>query len=431
MPTLVILGSQWGDEGKGKIVDMASSEADVVARYQGGNNAGHTIVFNGQQYILHLVPSGMLKEKCECLIGNGVVVDPESLEKEIQHLESRGIEVRSRLMVADNAHLVLPYHRFLDAAQEKLRGKGKIGTTGRGIGCAYGDKVTRVGIRAGDLRDEKTIIKKVEALADFYGPMFQHVYNETIPGVEEISRCLIESAKTLVPLLVDGPAWINSAYEAGKRILIEGAQGILLDIDHGTYPFVTSSNPSSGGVCSGLGISPRRIDRIAGVAKAYTTRVGEGPLPTEFEKEFGDMIRQNGGEYGATTGRPRRCGWFDAVAVRRSNMVAGIDEIMLTKIDVLDALETIKIAVGYTVDGREIDVFPSDLSRDALVGVLYEELPGWRCSLSGSQTFGDLPENAKRYIKRIEELLKVPITVISVGADRDRTIRLKKDMFSA
>ena len=430
MPAIAIVGSQWGDEGKGKIVDTVSAEADVVARYQGGNNAGHTVVFDGQQYILHLVPVGILRPTCLCLVGNGLVVDPQALEEEIRHLESRGIDVRPRLLVSENAHLVLPYHRLLDVAQEKLRGTGKIGTTGRGIGCAYGDKVTRVGLRTGDLRSETVVRAKVAALAQFYGPMFRHVYNEKIPSATEVADQLMKSAESLVPLLVDGALWINQRLDEGKKVLFEGAQGMLLDIDHGTYPFVTSSNSSPGGICCGLGVSPRRIDRIIGAAKAYTTRVGEGPLPTEFDKEFGDQVRRNGDEYGATTGRPRRCGWFDAVAVRRSILVGGIDEIMLAKIDVLDPVETLKIATHYRIDGREVSVFPANLDPAAPMEVIYEEGPGWKCSLNGCRTYDDLPPNARRYIERIEALLGLPITMISVGADRAKTICRTKGFFS-
>jgi adenylosuccinate synthase len=388
------------------------------------------VVSQGKQYILHLIPSGILKPDCQCIIGNGVVVDPESLEKEIKYLEDLGVEVRSRLFVSDTAHLVLPYHRLLDVAQEKARGKGKIGTTGRGIGCAYGDKVTRVGLRAGDLRSERRVREKVQALADFYGPIFENVYHEPLPSPSEVADQLMLGAKTLVPLLVDGSAWVNGQLDAKRKVLIEGAQGILLDIDHGTYPFVTSSNPSPGGVCAGLGLSPRRVDRIVGVAKAYTTRVGEGPMPTEFDTEFGEMVRKNGGEYGATTGRPRRCGWFDAPAVRRSILVGGIDEIMLTKIDVLDPLETLQIATAYRVDGRATDVFPSNLDPASTVEPIYEEMPGWKCSLADCKSYEELPENARRYIKRVEALLGVPISVVSVGADRERTICLRKSFFA-
>jgi len=430
VPTLVIIGSQWGDEGKGKIVDLISREADVVARYQGGNNAGHTVVVNGEQYILHLVPSGVLHANCQCLIGNGLVVDPRALEEEIQALEGQGFEVRSRLLISEGAHMVLPYHRFLDAAQEKLRGKGKIGTTGRGIGCAYGDKVTRVGLRLGDLRCEKVVREKIKRLASFYEPMFENVYHETIPSADEVVDGLLELAPKLVPMLVDNVMWLNEQLDAGRKILIEGAQGIHLDIDHGTYPFVTSSNPSPGGVSTGLGLSPRRIDRIAGVAKAYTTRVGEGPLPTEFDEAFGNRIRKEGAEYGATTGRPRRCGWFDAPVVRRSVLLGGFDEIVLTKLDVLDGLETVRIATHYRIGGRYAPVLPMGVTMETEIEVVYEDLPGWQTPLGQCKVYEDLPENARRYIERIEQLLGVPITVISVSADRGGAILRRSGFFA-
>ena len=387
MPTLVIIGSQWGDEGKGKIVDIISAEADVVARYQGGNNAGHTVVVGGKKHILHLIPSGILHKNCQCLIGNGLVVDPHALEEEIATLEAEGFDVRERLLLSEGAHLVLPYHRLLDNAQEKVRGTGKIGTTGRGIGCAYGDKATRVGLRLGDLRSEQLVRDKIKAIAAFYEPMFRDIHHVEVPSVEKVAEELLEVAPKLVPMLVDGVVWINEQVDEDRKVLIEGAQGILLDIDHGTYPFVTSSNPSPGGVCTGLGLSPRKIDRIAGVVKAYTTRVGEGPMPTEFDEVFADKVRKEGGEFGATTGRPRRCGWFDAVAVRRSVMVAGIDEFLLTKIDVLDGLETVKIGTHYLIDGKQVDVFPTNLTDDSNVEVVYEEMPGWMTPVGGCQNY--------------------------------------------
>ncbi len=428
MSTLVIIGTQWGDEGKGKIVDIIASQSDVVARYQGGSNAGHTVVVGDKQYILHLIPSGILHKNCQCVIGNGLVVDPEELEKEIQEIESMGFSVRDRLFLSECAHMVLPYHRLLDVAQEKLRGKGKIGTTGRGIGCTYSDKVTRVGLRLGDLRSEKTIREKVQVMAEFYEPMFEHVYHEKIPSTDEVIGKLLELAPILTPMIVDSVSWINERAEAGKKILIEGAQGVMLDIDHGTYPFVTSSNPSPGGVCAGLGLAPKKINRIAGVSKAYTTRVGEGPFPSEFEEEFGEKIRKEGAEYGATTGRPRRCGWFDAPVVRRSVTLGGMDEIVLTKLDVLDKLETIKIATHYIVDGHTISMYPSYLSPDSEVEVVYEDLPGWQTPTTGCRAYENLPENAKHYIERIEALLGIPISVVSLGADREETI-LRKDSF--
>lgn len=429
MSTLVIIGTQWGDEGKGKIVDIISRKADVVARYQGGNNAGHTVVAGDKQYILHLIPSGILHDNCKCLIGNGVVVDPEALEAETAELEAMGFDVRSRLFLANGAHLVLPYHKLLDAAQEKVRGKGKIGTTGRGIGCTYGDKVTRVGLRLGDLHRENVVREKVRCMADFYEPLFEKIYETAIPTCEEMTEWVLKIAPKLTPMIVDGVEWINKQIDENKKVLIEGAQGILLDIDHGTYPFVTSSNPSPGGVCTGLGVSPRRINRVMGVTKAYTTRVGEGPMPSEFDDVFAEQIRKVGAEYGATTGRPRRCGWFDAPAVRRSVLIGGLDEIVLTKIDVLDGLETIKLGIKYRIDGKDVDIFPSYLDPEANLEVIYEEMPGWMTPLGNCKAYEDLPANAKRYIERIEELLGIPVSVVSVGADRDGTIIRKSQFF--
>jgi len=431
VPSLLIMGSQWGDEGKGKIVDIISQQADVVARYQGGSNAGHTVVNDGKQYILHLVPSGILHPNCECVIGNGVVVDPDGLTKEIADLEALGFDVRHRLFLSDCAHLVLPYHKLLDAAQEQLRGKGKIGTTGRGIGCAYGDRATRIGLRVGDLRREKIVREKIARIAEFYEPLFEKVYEMEVPNSTEVAEWLLEAAEILSPLQIDCAAFVNERLDRGENVLIEGAQGILLDIDHGTYPFVTSSNPSPGGACTGLGVGPHRIGRIAGVAKAYTTRVGEGPMPSEFEPEFAERIRREGGEYGATTGRPRRCGWFDAPAVRRSMLVSNLDEIMLTKLDVLDPLDTIKIATHYRMEGKEVSVFPYNLAVEDEVEAIYEELPGWKTPTSGCRRYEDLPENAQRYVERIEQILDVPISVVSVSAERNGTIIRRPDFFSA
>jgi adenylosuccinate synthase len=344
-------------------------------------------------------------------------------------MEAMGFEVRSRLLLADTAHMVLPYHRLLDAAQEKLRGKGRIGTTGRGIGCAYGDKSTRIGLRLGDLRNPDTVRARLQGMASFYRPMFEHVFKEDLPSPEEVAEEMLALAPSIVPMLVDGAAWINEQADAGKKILIEGAQGVHLDIDHGTYPFVTSSNPTTGGVCTGLGLAPSRIDRVAGVTKAYTTRVGEGPFPTEFEQEFGAKVREAGAEYGATTGRPRRCGWFDAPVVKRSVMLCGMTEIVLTKIDVLDDLETIQLGTHYRCNGKELSVFPSYFDPDAEVEVVYEEMPGWQTPLGDCKTYEELPENARRYIERIEELLGIPVNVVSVGADRDGTILRKSRFF--
>jgi adenylosuccinate synthase len=319
---------------------------------------------------------------------------------------------------------------LLDAAQEKQRGEGKIGTTGRGIGCAYSDKAMRIGLRLGDLRTEKQIYTKLRAMADFYEPMFEKVFKTELPSVDEVAKKLIAISERIVPMLVDGPVWLDERIRDGKSILVEGAQGVLLDIDHGTYPFVTSSNPTPGGVCTGLGLSPKKVNKIAGICKAYTTRVGEGPMPSEFLDEFGDKIREAGGEYGATTGRPRRCGWLDLPAVRRSVLICGIDEIILTKLDVLDGLKSIQVGTAYRIDGKQYDVFPTNLEMDTEVEVVYEELPGWEGSVADCKTYEELPVNAVKYIEFIERDLGVPISVVSVGADRDGTIIRKNKFFA-
>ncbi|MBI3735352.1 adenylosuccinate synthase, partial [Candidatus Sumerlaeota bacterium] len=335
MPLLIVIGCQWGDEGKGKIVDVISQEADLVARYQGGNNAGHTVVVGTEKTILHLIPSGVLHPNVQCLIGNGVVVDPLVLEEEIQTLEAAKVDVRSRLHLAECAHVIVPYHKLLDQAQEKMRGAGKIGTTGRGIGGAYADKVARQGVRLGDYRDKDIFAEKIRALDRYYQPLFKHIFKEKIPNPDTVVDQLWAIEPTIRPLLCDSVAMINEYLARKKRVLAEGAQGVMLDIDFGSYPYVTSSSPSTGGVCTGLGIAPQHIKQVLGVVKAYTTRVGEGPFPTEILGDIGEFLRAEGNEFGATTGRPRRCGWFDACVLRRSVQVAGVTSIALTKLDVL------------------------------------------------------------------------------------------------
>lgn len=423
MPLLVVVGCQWGDEGKGKIVDLMAGEADLVCRYQGGNNAGHTIEFDDKKFVLHLIPSGILHPETSCLIGNGVVVDPVALAREIDVLEKLGIpNVRRRLMVSETAHLILPYHKSLDQVQERRRGSGKIGTTGRGIGGAYADKVQRQGIRLLDLRDKDTFAAKVRAAHEIYHPLFERIFEEDILTPEKIVEEVWPSARQIHELAVDCSRVVNDHLAAGSNVLAEGAQGVLLDIDHGTYPYVTSSSPGPGGVCTGLGIGPRHITRALGIVKAYTTRVGEGPLPTEFDEEFGAKVRALGGEFGATTGRPRRCGWFDVPAVRRSLMVSGIEEIALTKIDVLDTLPLLKICTAYEIDGQGHDILPNGLGRSTVVKPVYEEMPGWQTSISAMKHEDELPAEAKAYIKRIEELLAVRVVLASVGPNRIQTI---------
>jgi len=428
--TLVLVGCQWGDEGKGKIADFLSEEADWVARYQGGNNAGHTVIIKGQKFILHTIPSGILHPGTQCLIGNGVVVNPLALVKEIEELEARGITVDGRLWISESAHLILPIHQLLDRAHEGHSGALRIGTTGRGIGMAYADKMRRQGLRAGDFHSENCFAVCLRRLCEFYAPIFESVYHTAPPDPEQMVAEIWPAAKRLRSMVVDGPTLINEAADAGKKILCEGAQGALLDIDFGTYPFVTSSNPTPGGACTGTGLPPTRIDRVLGVVKAYTTRVGEGPFPTELHGDEGQKLREAGSEYGATTGRPRRCGWFDAPAARRSIQLTGARELAVMKLDVLDMLSTIRVCTAYRADGREYNIMPLDLgTRDAAVDPVYEDHPGWRTPTTGIRRREDLPEAAIRYLRRIEELCGARISLISTGPDRADTILCREGSF--
>ena len=430
MPLLVVLGCQWGDEGKGKIVDLIAAESDMVARYQGGNNAGHTIVVGEEKTVLHLIPSGILNPGTVCLIGNGVVVDPLVLQQEVDKLEGAGIEVRKYLRLGEAAHVIVPYHRLLDLAQERMRGKGKIGTTGRGIGSAYADKVARQGIRLGDYRCKDWLASKVQALDTFYKPIFQHIINESLPSADDVIEQLWQIQPLIAPLLCDSVSLINDTLAQGKRVLAEGAQGIMLDIDFGTYPYVTSSNPSTGGVCTGLGVPPQAISDVLGVAKAYTTRVGEGPFPTELDGELGEYIRKSGGEYGATTGRPRRCGWFDAPVVRRAIQVSGVNKIALTKLDVLDGMDQIEACTHYEGPaGERIERMPLDLNYLKECKPVYEKFPGWNSSTADCKVYEDLPPTAQDYVARLEELLGVGIPIVSVGAGRKLTILRQPSFF--
>lgn len=430
MPLLVVVGSQWGDEGKGKIVDFIARDADLVARYQGGNNAGHTIVVGDKKTVLHLIPSGILTPNVECLIGNGVVIDPIFLVDEIQKLEAGGIEVRSRLFISENAHLIVPYHKLLDQAQEKMRGLGKIGTTGKGIGGAYADKVTRQGIRAGDYRSKDRFAQKVRALDAYYKPLFAHIFHEDLPSPDEVVDQLWGVESAIRPLLRDGVSLVNDYLEQDKKILCEGAQGLMLDIDFGTYPYVTSSSPSSGGVCTGLGVAPRHVRNVLGVTKAYTTRVGEGPFPTEIHDDIGRFLRAEGNEFGATTGRPRRCGWFDAAVVRRAIQVAGVTSIALTKLDVLDKMDEIQLCTHYECpEIGKVNLMPLDLNVLADCKPVYKTLPGWQASISGAETYDDLPKAARDYVEFIEDLLGVKIEAVSIGAMRKLTILRRASFF--
>jgi adenylosuccinate synthase len=420
MSVHVIVGSQWGDEGKGKIVDHLSEHVDIVARYQGGANAGHTVVIGEQEYILHLIPSGIFTERVTCVIGNGVVVDPAALLEEIEMLRSFGLDIRGRLLISHNAHLIMPYHKLLDKLREEQ--SSKIGTTGRGIGPAYIDKFSRTGIRIVDLLDRDILGAKIKINLEEKNKVLKQIYGEEELDVDSIIREYREFDKQIDEFITDTSYYLNSAIRDGKKILAEGAQGALLDIDHGTYPYVTSSNPTSGGACTGLGIPPTAITKITGIVKAYTTRVGNGPFPSELTGDEGERLRTWGNEYGATTGRPRRCGWFDAVLLAYSARVNGIQEMAITKLDVLSHLDEIPVCKSYTVNGKPLKTFPTDERRLGEVKTVYETLPGWKQSLSDVRTFDDLPENARRYIFRLEELTGIPVRIISVGARRDQTL---------
>jgi adenylosuccinate synthase len=415
---LAVLGAQWGDEGKGKIVDLLTPHFSVVARYQGGHNAGHTVYVKGRKFVLHLIPSGILHEGVTCLIGNGVVVDPQALFTEVDELARLGIDVQGRLLVSDRAHLILPYHRELDVLSEARRGERRIGTTSRGIGPAYEDKIARRGIRACDLLNpallEEGVRENVKAR--------NRVIKDTTLEWRQVYDHLLAFGDRLAPCIVDASVYLTEAMKQGRAVMFEGAQGTMLDIDHGTYPFVTSSNASVGGVVTGLGVPPRAVGVVLGVAKAYTTRVGEGPLPTELTGELGNRLRESGQEYGASTGRPRRCGWFDAVAVRFSARVNGLDALALTKLDVLDGLPSISICTGYRCGARVLTEFPADLTRLAECEPVYEELSGWSSPSRGVQRYDALPAEARAYIARLEEVTGVPAAIVSTGSDREETI---------
>lgn len=419
MPIDVVLGLQWGDEGKGKIVDLLAENVDVVARYQGGPNAGHTVVHGDRKFVLHMVPSGILSPHAECLIGNGVVVDPERLLQEFDKLGAADVDVPARLRLSHAAHLILPQHTMLDEMAERLR--GAIGTTKRGVGFAYGDKALRWGLRLADLLDDAHWIDRLRSNLERHalalGPAFQ-LERELARIAERLEPARIK----LRALAVDGPAWLWERMGQGKRILAEGAQGTMLDIDHGTYPFLTSSNTTTGGVCTGLGVPPSAIGEVWGVIKAYSTRVGEGPFPTELTGPEGEALRQHGNEFGATTGRPRRCGWFDAVIGRRSVALTGTTKIALTKLDVLDDLAEIPLATSYRDPKGEAAPFPQTAEQFAAIRPQTETIPGWKCSTRGIQEWGKLPRAAQAYVARIEELLGVPVALISTGSDRSHTI---------
>jgi len=422
MAVNIVVGAQWGDEGKGKIVDLLSENMNIVARYQGGANAGHTVIIKGKKYVLHLIPSGILHPNTICVIGNGVVIDPVALMEEIKLLEDEGIKVTGRLFISHKAHLIMPYHKMLDKISEEAKGDKKIGTTGRGIGPAYNDKFSRKGIRIVDLLDRELFKEKITSNLQEKNTILEKIYGKHHLFAEDILEEYLEFDKKIDPYIKDISVLLNNAINENKNILLEGAQGTLLDVDHGTYPYVTSSNPVSGGACTGVGIGPTRIDSVIGVIKAYTTRVGFGPFPTELTGKEGDDLREAGKEYGATTGRPRRCGWFDAVIARYAARINGIDKFAITKMDVLDSMEEIKICTGYIYKDKTIEDFPANINIFKEITPVYEIHPGWLSNTSSIKKYDELPENAKKYLDRISELTGVENAIISVGQGREQTI---------
>ncbi len=426
MPVQIIVGAQWGDEGKGKIVDHLSEKVDIVARYQGGANAGHTVVLPPKkgkpekEYVLHLIPSGIFHPHVICVIGNGVVLDPAALMLEIEQLKKAGIKIKNRLLISHNAHLIMPYHKLLDAAREK--GVVNIGTTGRGIGPAYIDKYMRTGIRVVDLLNREILCKKLKRNIESSNELLSKLYQSQKLDVDSIIAEYQEFDRKFDEYITDTSEYLNNALQKNKKILAEGAQGALLDVDHGTYPFVTSSNPTSGGACTGLGIPPTSINSIVGIVKAYSTRVGNGPFPTELDNETGEYLRKTGGEYGATTGRPRRCGWLDAVSLKYSVRVNGVQKVAITKLDVLDELKEIKVCTGYTVGTKKLNRFPTDAQTLDAVKPNYQSFKGWQAKTSDIRKFSKLPKEAKRYIEAVEKLIEAKIWMVSVGARRDQTL---------
>ena len=421
MPAIVLLGAQWGDEGKGKATDILGDRVDYVVRYQGGNNAGHTVVIGDQKYALHLLPSGILSPNVVPVIGNGVVIDPAVLLEEIKGLNERGIDT-SKLVISSNAHLITPYHRTIDKVSERFLGKAKIGTTGRGIGPAYADKISRIGIRVQDLFDESILKKKIESALRDKNQVLTKVFNRKEMETQEVLEEYRSYAEILRPYIADTALLLNKALDAGKTVLLEGSQGTLLDVDHGTYPFVTSSNPTAGGACTGSGIGPTKIERVIGIVKAYTTRVGSGPFPTELENEDGEKLRTIGHEYGTTTGRNRRCGWYDAPIARFAVRINGLTDFFLTKLDVLTGWEKIPVCVAYEIDGKRVEEVPSSQTDFHHAIPIYEYLPGWSEDISKARTISDLPKNARDYITFLEEISGAPMSAIGVGPGRDETI---------
>ena len=424
MANIVVVGAQWGDEGKGKVVDFLAKDADIIARYQGGDNAGHTVVVGEEKYVLHLIPSGILHPDKKCVIGNGVVLSPRTLFKEIDHLRQRGIYIGDNLAISDRTHLIMPYHLLMESIDEDKRGKNKIGTTKRGIGPAYMDKVGRSGIRVGDLLDfeafEEKLTFNLQEKAKILGKTQEWVESAKAETTEEYR----DYAKRIEPFVTDTSLMLNEAIKSGKSVLFESAQGTLLDVDLGTYPYGTSSNPTAGGVCAGLGIGPTMIHKVIGVVKAYVTRVGAGPFPTELPTDMNEQIRQKGEEFGATTGRPRQCGWFDAVAARYAVRVNSFTSIAITKLDILDELESMKLCVGYRYNGKTITEFPSQIHILENCEPVYESMEGWRTDTSELRKYQDLPEKARKYVERISQLMETKVELVAVGPERDRIMTI-------
>lgn len=422
---VVVIGTQWGDEGKGKIVDWLTDHAQGVVRFQGGHNAGHTLVVDGKKTVLHLIPSGILRKGIACFIGSGVVVSPEALLKEVDELEAAGIDVVARLNIAPTCPLILPYHVALDQARELAKGKSKIGTTGRGIGPAYEDKIARRALRMQDLFDEAVFARKLKENIDLYNVQLTQIYNVAPVDFDTVLKSTMALAERICPMISDVSNQLYKMNEAGQSLLFEGAQGTLLDVDHGTYPYVTSSNCSAGAAAPGAGVAPQMLHYVLGIVKAYTTRVGAGPFPTELFDEVGAGLGQRGNEFGATTGRARRCGWFDAAALKRSIQVNGVSGLCVTKLDVMDGMDEIKLCVGYEFHGKKIDILPFGSDAVEACTPIYETLPGWRETTYGTKTYEELPENAKAYLARIEEVCQAPVAIISTGPDREETIVLQ------
>jgi len=424
MSTVVVVGTQWGDEGKGKITDFLAEKSEVVARYSGGNNAGHTISIDGKKFKLHLLPSGILYEDKVCVLGNGMVIDPKALVEELDYIHEQGYKT-DNLRISDRAHVIMPYHVKLDKVEEERKGSNKIGTTGKGIGPAYMDKTARIGIRIADFLDEEIFEEKLRRNLEEKNRLFEKFYEIDGFDADELLKEYAEYRKIIAPYVTDTSVVLNDSIDQGKRVLFEGAQGVMLDIDQGTYPFVTSSNPVAGGVTIGSGVGPTKIHHVIGVGKAYTTRVGDGPFPTELHDEIGHQIREVGREYGTTTGRPRRVGWFDSVVVRHARRVSGITELSLNSIDVLTGIPTLKICVAYRYNGEVIENYPANLNILSKCEPIYEELPGWTEDITGVRSLNDLPVNARHYLERISQLTGISLAIFSVGPDRNQTNMLR------